>query len=243
MRLTILGNCGPYPRSGGACSGYLLEEEGFKILIDCGNGILSRLLSITPLKEIDCIILSHLHSDHMSDIMVMRYAIALNKKDTVEKSIPLYAPISPKEIYDSIQFNKAFILNPLTESTVLNFGKMEFKFKLMEHSIETYGIIIKNEDKKFVYSSDTKLCDSIIEISKDADLLLCECNLLQADLNDEIYHLSAKQVGSLARNCRVKRVLLTHLWPEYSYDEILREVKEEFNGEVEIAKELYSYEL
>ncbi|MCG8541098.1 MAG: MBL fold metallo-hydrolase, partial [Clostridia bacterium] len=66
MKITILGNSGPYPRAGGACSGYLLEEDDIKILIDCGNGVLSRLLGmIESLEDIDAIILSHLHSDHI----------------------------------------------------------------------------------------------------------------------------------------------------------------------------------
>jgi len=46
MKLTVLGCCGPYPAAGGACSGYLLEEDGYRVLIDCGNGVLSRYSSI-----------------------------------------------------------------------------------------------------------------------------------------------------------------------------------------------------
>ena len=75
MKLTVLGNNGPFPAAGGACSGYLVIEGDKKILIDCGNGVLANLQKFIKLEEIDAVILTHLHSDHMSDMMVLRYAV------------------------------------------------------------------------------------------------------------------------------------------------------------------------
>jgi ribonuclease BN (tRNA processing enzyme) len=80
MKLTILGNNGPFPGAGGACSGYLLSNEKCNILLDCGNGVLSNLQKLIPLKMLDAIILTHLHSDHISDMMVLRYAIQIKNK-------------------------------------------------------------------------------------------------------------------------------------------------------------------
>lgn len=77
MKLTVLGNNGPFPSPGGACSGYLLEEDSTKILIDCGNGVLSNLQKICPFEDLSAIILTHLHSDHISDLMVLRYAVQI----------------------------------------------------------------------------------------------------------------------------------------------------------------------
>lgn len=245
MKLTVLGKYGPYPRAGGACSGYLLEEDNYKILIDCGNGTLSRLLGyIDTFDDIHSIILTHLHNDHMSDIMILRYGIALNKETgLIKNSIPLYTPINPKETFDSLQFMDAFIINPLNEERKLEIGNMRFSFKAMAHSVETYSIIVESKSKKFVYSSDTKLCNSIYEIAKNADLLLCECNLLEKDRKEDIFHLSAIQVGEIANASKVQNLLLTHIWPEYSKDEIIREVKTNFSGSVNIAEEFRSYEI
>jgi len=245
MKITVLGNCGPYPRAGGACSGYLLETGEFKILIDCGNGTLSRLLTlISSLNEIDAIILSHLHSDHISDIMVMRYALGINQANgTINKSIPLYAPKDPEDIYDKLQFKNAFVQNEINENTILTFGDMKISFKLMSHPIATYGMIVENDKKKFVYTSDTKYCDALREMTNEADLLLCESNLLEKDRNEDAYHLSASQVGQIATDTKVKKLLLTHIWPEYDINEILNEAKANFIGDVEIAAEMKSYEV
>jgi ribonuclease BN (tRNA processing enzyme) len=245
MKITILGNCGPYPRAGGACSGYLLEDEGFKILIDCGNGVLSRLLEkIGSLNEIDAIILSHLHSDHMSDIMVMRYAIGINQgKGKINKSIPLYAPNDPLDVYQKMQFKNAFILNELNKGSILTFGDMKITFELMSHPVRTYAVIVEKNGKKFVYTSDTRYCNGLRSISREADLLLCECNLLDKDLTKDVYHLSARQVGELATSTGVKKLLLTHIWPEYDLEEVVNEVKRSFLGDVEIAMEYKTYNI
>lgn len=245
MKITILGNSGPYPGIGSACSGYLLEYKDYKILIDCGNGTLSRLQKyIKSFDELDAIILTHLHSDHIADAMVLRYAIGINKeKGNIEKSIPLYAPMDPQETYVSLQFKDAFIMNKLEETTVLSFDGLRLTFKKMSHPIETYGIMMENEEQKLVYSSDTKLCDNIIELAKNADLLICECGLLERDKSDNIFHLTAKEVGEIATISNTQNLLITHIWPGYKANDLLEEVKTQYKGQVNVAEEYKTYEI
>ena len=75
MKLTVLGTSGPFPRPGSACSGYLLESDNARILLDCGSGVISRLLQICDVSALDAVVLTHLHFDHCSDIGVLRYAL------------------------------------------------------------------------------------------------------------------------------------------------------------------------
>ena len=86
MKLTVLGCYGPYPAAGGACSGYLLEHEGFAVLIDCGNGVLSRLQEFIEPSKLKAIIISHLHSDHCSDLFILRYALQFSRKRSSQSS-------------------------------------------------------------------------------------------------------------------------------------------------------------
>ena len=94
MFLTVLGRHGPYPRAGGACSGYLIEDGATRVLVDCGSGVLSRLLGILRAEELDAIVLSHLHFDHCCDLFVMLYA--LDFQDVPEGRekvrVPLFTP-------------------------------------------------------------------------------------------------------------------------------------------------------
>ena len=69
MFLTVLGRHGPYPRPGGACSGYFIEDGSTRVLIDCGSGVLSRLMEHVHPAHLDAIVLSHLHFDHAGGLL------------------------------------------------------------------------------------------------------------------------------------------------------------------------------
>jgi hypothetical protein len=59
MRLTVLGGCGAWPAAGQACSGYLLEQDGFRLLVDPGYAIVPRLLELIDAAEVDAVLVSH----------------------------------------------------------------------------------------------------------------------------------------------------------------------------------------
>jgi len=95
MKLTILGNT---VRSvgGGACSGYLVTEGDTRILIDCGNGVLANYQKFARIEDLSAVILTHLHSDHMSDMMVLRYALQIKKSRGADiELLKVYAPSEP----------------------------------------------------------------------------------------------------------------------------------------------------
>ncbi|WP_069649288.1 MBL fold metallo-hydrolase [Caloranaerobacter ferrireducens] len=242
MKLTVLGNNGPYPRPGGACSGYLLETDNKRILIDCGNGVLSRLLKICSIKDIDIIILTHLHSDHISDIMVMKYAIGVNKmKGKYNITIPLYVPTDDYEMVKRLNYNNSFNIIPIEENTIINLGDIEITFRRMKHPIKTFAVKVRKGGKTFVYSSDTSYNESLIDFSKNADLLLCEAGILEEDREDNAPHLSAKQAGEIGKKAGVKRLILTHFWPEYNLERVKIEASQTFDSILELSQEMKAY--
>ena len=103
MEVTILGCSGGYPGPGQAASGFLLTINDKKVLIDCGSGVFSNLQLHVPLNGLDAILISHLHADHYSDLMVMRYAIDMNTKHGMEfKNVPIFAPKTPEGVINSL---------------------------------------------------------------------------------------------------------------------------------------------
>ena len=101
MKLTVLGNNGPFPAAGGACSGYLLQSAMANILIDCGNGTLANLQKIVSIDKLDAVVLTHLHSDHVSDIHIMKYAIEIKRRRGIfDKLLKVYAPAEPAEEFN-----------------------------------------------------------------------------------------------------------------------------------------------
>lgn len=246
MKLTVLGNNGPYPKPGGACSGYLIEKENTKILIDCGNGVLSRLLAVCKLENIDAIILTHLHSDHVSDVLVMKYAIGINKmKGNFTGYIPLYTPLDDCKMVNKFNYNEAFKIIEIQEEMPLKINELIIQFKRMKHPVKTYSVKIEdsNTNKVFVYSADTSFNNGLIDFAKNADLFLCEAGILEKDRTQDSPHLSVKQAIEIANKAQVKNLLLTHFWPGYSIDEIEEEISESENINIKISEDMKCYEI
>ncbi|HOM01995.1 MAG TPA: MBL fold metallo-hydrolase [Acetivibrio sp.] len=244
MKLTVLGNNGPFPAAGGACSGYLLTEGDIKILIDCGNGVLSNLQKFARIEDLDAVILTHLHSDHMSDMMVLRYAIQIKKGRGADiKPLKVYAPAEPKEEYDRLNIQDVYSLSPISEDTVLKFGNLEISFAGMKHPVKCFGVSVYNGSKRFVFSGDTSWDQNIIEFFRGADFLMLDAGLLSKDKkSDNVPHLTARECGIVAKEAGVSKLLLTHFWPEDDVANHLSEAKENFEN-VEIAELLKTYEI
>jgi len=243
MTITILGNNGPFPKAGGACSGYLLSHAGNNVLIDCGNGVLSNLQKFIRFEELDAIILTHLHSDHISDMSVLKYALQIKRKrGLTDKLIEVYAPKEPSGEYERLDVKDAFILRNIEEDTVLDIGDMKFTFSKMVHPFPDFAVRVECCGKVFVYSGDTSWCESIISFGKGADLMMLDAGLLERDYNDGAVHLTAAQCGAVAMKAGAKKLLLTHIWPEYDLNELVAEARRNFPG-AEAVELLRQYEI
>ena len=77
MELTVLGGSGAWPGPGGACSGYLVVHEGFRLLVDPGYAVLPRLLEEIRATRVDAVFVSHGHPDHCADLNPLLRARAL----------------------------------------------------------------------------------------------------------------------------------------------------------------------
>jgi Beta-lactamase superfamily domain len=90
MRLTVLGACGAWPGAGQACSGYLVEHDGFQLVVDIGYATVPRLLSWTAADRIDAVFVSHGHPDHCADLNPLLRARVL--RESLPAPLPVYAP-------------------------------------------------------------------------------------------------------------------------------------------------------
>ena len=243
MQLTILGNYGCFPAAGGACSGYLLEHGETRVLLDCGNGVLSRLQRYCRIEQLDAIVLSHLHFDHTADLLILKYALE-SKRALGEpiNRIPLYLPATPDERARLLADETVFAPAYLSDGNVVKIGALAFRFARMEHSIESYAMVIHAEGKQITYSGDTIATPRLAEAARGSDLFLCEAGVAPGEISRQRSgpHLTARQAAEIAAEARVGRLLLTHFWFEADKAMILSQAQTAFPSAV-LAEEYIRY--
>ena len=223
MFLTVLGRYGPYPRPGGACSGYLIEDGSTRVLIDCGSGVLSRLMEYVRPEHLDAIALSHLHFDHCSDLLVMRYA--LDQQDGREgeekRRVPLYSPAEPFDTLKVITTGALYEQHTVKGGDVIQVGSLSFAFTPMAHPVPTNGIRITGADGAVLfYTGDTKPYPGMEMGPMGADALLADACFVDATQTGP--HMNVKEACLLARNAGVKTLYLTHLWGKQDTEEAMK---------------------
>jgi ribonuclease BN (tRNA processing enzyme) len=235
MRWTVLGCNSPFPGPGGATPGYLLEANGNRILIDCGSGVLAQLAKKMPLYELDAVVLSHLHHDHISDFFVLQYAIMTatkQKKRTVP--LPVWAPAEPAHWYSKLGYEAFIEKNVIEDGRTVSLGyRLEFSFYRTDHGIPCYAMKICDGKHTLLYGADSGPNTNWLQMADSPDLFVCEATYLQKDLPSQPSgHLSAQQAAQAARQIRAKKLLLTHLYPEYDPKSIQQEAESVFTPSI-----------
>ncbi len=216
MRMTVLGCAGSFPSADSACSSYLVEAEGFGLLVDFGTGALSALQCYADLRRVDAILLSHLHCDHILDacsyVVVRRYA-----PDGPYPRLPVYGPARVAQRLaaaygspDEGPLDDVYAFHTLTAGT-FPVGPFTLTVERVNHPVETYGVRIEHGGRVLAYSADTAPCDALIRLAQRADVFLCEASYLDGEENPPDLHLTGREAGEAAAKADVGRLLLTHL--------------------------------
>ena len=231
MKITILGNNGPFPAAGGACSSYLIEHDETKIAFDLGSGSLSNLMKIADPAELDAIFLSHLHWDHMTDIPVLFYNLHISRLNGREFSdIPLYMPDTPTAMFDTISGFSAFDINVLSNKSHINIKGINISAYRMPHPVESYALRFSVGGKAVVYSGDTVYDQSLAVFAAGCQVLITDSGFLESQLTESSPHMSAAQCARIASDAGVGRLVLSHLNPNTPVDEYLNEAKALFEN-------------
>ena len=220
MKLSILGNNVPFPAPGGACSGYLLSSASGRthILLDCGSGVLSNYANVLPWESLNAVVLSHLHFDHMSDMLPMQYALQFHSRP---EPLTVLAPAEPVGVRALLNV-PAYDLRPMQDCTI---GEFSLSFCPVRHPVPTFALRVHCDGRSFVYTGDTNEAPVLDSFASGADLLLADAGLSAADWHAEAPHLSAERCARLAERTDVGQLLLTHLNPRYTVTDLEREAR------------------
>jgi ribonuclease BN (tRNA processing enzyme) len=248
MRLTVLGCAGSFPGPESACSAYLVEAEGFRLLVDFGSGSLSALQRYAGLLSVDAILLTHLHCDHMIDacsyVVVRRYA-----PGGPLPPLPVYAPPSAAERIaaaystDGEPVDDVYTFYALQPGT-FPIGPFAVTVDRVNHPVETYGVRIEHGGAALAYSSDTAPCEALLRLAQGVDVFLCEASYLDGVDNPPDLHLTGREAGEAATKADVGRLLLTHLVPAWGSEaSTVEAATAAYPGPVEVVRPGCRYDL
>jgi ribonuclease BN (tRNA processing enzyme) len=244
MRLTVLGASAACQNPGGACAGYLLEQDDAALLIDCGSGVFGRLQRYVAPERVQAIVISHMHADHTLDLLPYRYYLAFSSALGRDYRPPhLFLPpggherllgVSSLQDQSATFFGDLFSVEEYDPAAPLRVGPLSIAFVPVVHIPHTYGMRIQGQ-ALVAYSADSGPCDGLHTIARQSDLFLCEC--ANPEGSDYPLHLTPRQAGAIARQGAARRLLLTHRWWTYGEEETVSQARQEYDGPAEIARE------
>lgn len=252
MKITILG-CGSFfIDKEHSAPAYLLQTKNENILLDCGPGTMNQLAMIgfDPL-DIKYIFITHFHADHTSDLfpVLTRFWVDVKSYDGKVRDLVIIGPKGIKgfvsklgQIYELPKVIDYAGLKFLEYGEGLSFPDFSVESFSVEHlNIPAYSLRISLGDKIITYTGDAVLSGGVIDASKGADVLITDCATPKEF--PPIAHLSTNQVGEICRDNGVKKVILSHQVPPGYNVDMVGEVKEVWDGDVTLAKDLMEIEL
>jgi ribonuclease BN (tRNA processing enzyme) len=264
MRLTVLGKSPSWQDAGGACSGYLIEEDDTAVLVDCGNGVFSKLRERIDYVDVDAVVISHLHADHFLDLVPYAYALTYAPRQqpvpvdrwpgTDRPACPiLHAPPGARDLFRRVVgawgnedlIEKAFELREYDPAEEIEIGPIRISFQPVPHFTETFAMSISatNGSGRIVYGADCSPTDALADFAHDADLMLVEATLPRPERTGMRGHLTPEEAGGHAKGAAAKRLLLVHISDELDASRARDEAAEAFGGPVEVAREGATFEV
>lgn len=249
MKLTIVGCAGTFPGPDAACSSYLLEHDGFRLLVDAGNGSTGALQRSCGLLDIDAVMLSHLHGDHYLDLITYTYARRYHP-DGSPGPIPVHGPSDIVE-HISGAFGRpvddllaaVYDFHPASGPGHVGIGPFDIELGRVNHPVETYGMRITAGGRTLTYSADSGVSDELVKLARDADVFLCEASYLDGDDNPPDIHLTGKEAAEHANRAGVGKLLLTHLVPWGDATRTLAEAEQAYDGDLSIVSSGAVYDI
>jgi ribonuclease BN (tRNA processing enzyme) len=219
MRVTVIGCAGSFPGPSSPSSCYLFEADGFRLVVDMGNGSLGVLQRYAGIEGINAVLLSHLHADHCVDLYAYRIARRY-APDGPMPPIPVYAPSGALNRLGKIHgfddddgMAEQFDFSTLQPGH-LGIGPFAIEARHVNHPVETFGFRLSADGASVVYSGDTGESDELVELAAGANLALFEASFLTTQVGrPPNVHLTAREAAEHATRAGVDHLVLTHLVP------------------------------
>jgi ribonuclease BN (tRNA processing enzyme) len=245
VRITVLGKSPSWQDSGGACSGYLVREGNFALLLDCGSGVFAKLREAIGYRAVDAVLISHLHADHILDLVPFSYGLLYSPAAPATPVRPaLHAPpgatVTLRAVAGSWGSEKlvesAFELTEYDPLQPLGLGPLRASFCEVPHFTRAFAIELRAPSgARFTFGADCAPSDALVEFARGSDLLMLEATLREPETGQDRGHMTAREAGELASRAQARRVVLTHFSDELDRASVRAEGEAGYGAPVELA--------
>ncbi|WP_375492676.1 MBL fold metallo-hydrolase [uncultured Jatrophihabitans sp.] len=250
MKLTVVGCSGSVPGPDSPASSYLLEADGYRLLIDLGHGAFGALQHHVSPGDVDAIFVSHLHADHCIDLTA--YVVGLRYGGdgfrSGDRRIPLIGVAGTRDRLETAYDPMA--RKPGTQelfsfhtATLGELGPFRMSYAPMNHPTPTNAVRVEHGGRSLVYSGDTGESPELVELAQGADVLLCEASVGPDETVIPNLHLTGRQAGEHAHRAGVDRLIVTHVPPWNSREVAGEQAATAFDGVLDVATAGAVYEI
>lgn len=246
MRLTVLGGYAAPTSRGEGCSGYLIQHGGTSIVADLGPGTLGELRRHTDVRQLDGIVISHGHLDHILDLASLCHLLRWSPTPLPRK-VGLHLPPGSSPQFDlwdralhpgghGSMLHEIFAVSEYNPDLALAVGDLSIRFSPTVHSLPAWAMRFSGEGPAIGYTADTGPSADLDALFAGVDVLVSEATLLEptgpeASRN----HLTADEAGRLAARAAASTLVLSHRFEENDAGEQRSQAAEVFRGRIEMS--------
>ncbi len=262
MRLVVLGCAGSFPSPESAASAYLVQADDaagrtWSVLLDLGNGALSALQRWGDPTALDAIGLSHLHADHVADMVVLN-VLRRYRPTGPCAPVDVWGPQGTGERIAQLAggdpataVDEQFVFRAWEPGSPVQVGPLTLEPVRVEHPIPAFGIRVTGPSEAdparqvaVAYTGDTDECPGLDELAAGADLLLAEAGFVDGR-DDAIrgVHLTGARAGAAAARGSSGRLVLTHLVAWNDEADTVAQARRHYAGPIDVARPGASYAL
>jgi ribonuclease BN (tRNA processing enzyme) len=242
MKLTVLGSGTSVPHPQRASSAHWLQTSGGSLLLDVSADAAHRMAQEQlDWPNLDAIWVSHFHLDHLGGLATFLFGTKwAPQTQSRTKPLRIFGPAGLKRIMQAVTNSNQYQLFeqslPIEIVEVAPATKFEIVPGVIAHTLKTphtdesLALRLNDESSKsFVYTSDTGFSENLAPFAKGVDLLLMECSFRK---NKPVQkHLELADAMKLAEMCSPRKVVLTHLYPEWDGIDLETEARQLWPGE------------
>jgi ribonuclease BN (tRNA processing enzyme) len=249
ISVTILGSGTCVPSLARSSCSVLLEMADATLLLDIGSGTIRRLLETdTTIFQISHILISHLHPDHTGELAPFLFSSKYARATGRTTPLTLVAGRGFSSFfrrlasaYDGYITLPADVLRTCeldnAQPDSLKIGSITIRSMPMAHTDGSIAYrVTTGDNRSVVYSGDTDMCEELVVLAQGADLLICE-----SSFPDELKaegHLTPSLAGEIAKRAQVKKLVLTHLYPQCDRVDLRKQCRKTYDGSLLVAEDL-----